>query len=214
MRVRYLAVVVPVALLVGASPGAAQKVKPIWVAPSIGLVAGANFATFTGSDASGAKTHVGLAVGGEATINFSPTLFIQPQLLYSMKGAQQSFADTTVKVKLNYVELPLLLGLRLASVQGQVRPYLVAGPTAAYMASCRVGLSVGSLSSEAACASGSTSSFDFGVTGGAGVEVATGRVTLSLAARYFRGFSSPIKNSNIKNAGFNAAVGAVIPLGR
>ena len=39
-------------------------------------------------------------------------------------------------------------------------------------------------------------------------------MTLSLAARYALGLSEPIKNSNIKNAGFNVSVGAAIPLGR
>jgi hypothetical protein len=89
----------------------------------------------------------------------------------------------------------------------------MAGPTVAYLASCKVNLSRGGVSGEADCASGSTNSFDYGVTGGAGIEIATGRVTLSGAARYFLGLAEPVKNSNIKNAGFNVSVGAAIPLG-
>jgi len=131
-----------------------------------------------------------------------------------MKGAQESFADTTDKVKLTYIEAPLLLGLRLASSRNPVRPYIVVGPTLAYLASCKFNESFGGASGEADCASGSTKSFDAGVTGGAGIEVATGRVTLSVAARYFLGLTEPIQNSNIKNAGFNVSVGAAIPLGR
>lgn len=214
MRVLSVAASVLLASSLAVHAGVAQKVKSSATAPTFGLIAGANFATFNGSDASGVKTLTGLAVGAQATFSFNPTVFLQPQLLYSMKGAQESFADTTLKVKLNYVELPVMLGVHLASAQSHARPYIMAGPTVAYLASCKVNLSFSGASGEADCASGSTNSIDLGVTGGAGIELATGRVTLSLAARYALGLSEPIKNSNIKNAGFNVSVGAAIPLGR
>jgi len=193
--------------------GQAQKVKAIETAPTFGAVVGVNFATFTGSDATGAKTLSGVVFGAQATFSLNPSVFIQPQLLYSMKGAQESSADTTVKVKLNYIELPVLLGVHLASAQSHTRPYIMAGPTVAVLSSCKISVSFGGASGEASCASGSTNSLDLGVTGGAGIEMATGRVTLSLAARYTLGLSKPIKDSNVKNAGFNVSVGAAIPLG-
>jgi hypothetical protein len=214
MRVLSVATGVLLASSLAVNVAAAQKVKSAATEPTFGAVVGVNVATFSGSDASGVKSLAGLAFGAQATFSFSPSVFFQPQVLYSMKGAQETFAgDTTLKVKLNYIEAPLLLGVRLSSAQNRVRPYLVAGPTVAYLASCKVNLSAGGISNEADCASGSTKSFDAGVTGGAGLEIATGRVTLSLAARYFLGLTEPIQSSNIKNRGFNVGVGAAIPLG-
>jgi Ca2+-binding RTX toxin-like protein len=213
MRVRSVAACVILASCLVVQAGVAQKVKSEATQPTFGLVAGANFATFNGSDATGAKTLTGLAFGAQATFSFSPTLFFQPQILYSMKGAQQTDTSGTFKLKLNYIEAPLLLGLRLASARNPVRPYIMVGPTVAYLASCKVNLSAGGVSGEADCASDATNSFDYGVTGGLGIEMATGRVTLSAAARYFLGLAEPVKNSNIKNAGFNVSVGAAIPLG-
>ena len=154
MRVLSVAASVLLASSLAVHAGVAQKVKSSATAPTFGLIAGANFATFNGSDASGVKTLTGLAVGAQATFSFNPTVFLQPQLLYSMKGAQESFADTTLKVKLNYVELPVMLGVHLASAQSHARPYIMAGPTVAYLASCKVNLSFSGASGEADCASG------------------------------------------------------------
>jgi hypothetical protein len=224
MAKRSVAVCVVLASCLGVQLAVAQtKMKAAERALWIGPVANVNFATFTGSDASGAKTRTAFSFGGAATINLSSSFFIQLQGLYSMKGASTTVSTTSgpVKVdfKLNYVEVPLLLGVRLVSDESSIRPYLVAGPTVGYLASCKISGSSGGASAEFNCDDPSlggakTRSIDYGVTGGAGVEVPIGRARLVLGGRYGLGFGQPFEGSNIKNAGFSAGIGLFVSTSR
>jgi hypothetical protein len=76
--------------------------------PRIGIRAGANYAGFGGSDAD----NLDRIWGGHAglTANFPVTtdnfFSIQPELLFSMKGAETK--DDVFKVKVNYLDVPVL----------------------------------------------------------------------------------------------------------
>src|SRR5262245_26962478 len=52
---------------------------------------------------------------------------LQPEVVFSMKGGQQPAGSDQFALKLNYLEVPLLL--RLAVPVGHVAPFLVAGPS-------------------------------------------------------------------------------------
>ncbi|WP_018479878.1 porin family protein [Pontibacter roseus] len=76
--------------------------------PRIGIRAGANYSGFSGSDADNLDRIFG-AHGG-LTANFPMTtdnfFSIQPELLFSMKGAETS--DDVFKIKVNYLDVPVL----------------------------------------------------------------------------------------------------------
>jgi hypothetical protein len=76
--------------------------------PRIGIRAGANYAGFGGSDADNLDRIWGGHAGLTANFPVSTDNFfsIQPELLFSMKGAETS--DDTYKIKVNYLDVPVL----------------------------------------------------------------------------------------------------------
>lgn len=76
--------------------------------PRLGIRAGVNYAGFGGSDADNLDRIWGGHAGLTANFPLSTDNFfsIQPELLYSMKGAETSADD--VKWKINYLDVPVL----------------------------------------------------------------------------------------------------------
>ena len=76
--------------------------------PRLGIRAGVNYAGFGGSDADNLDRKWGGHAGLTANFPLSADNFfsIQPELLYSMKGAETSADD--VKWKINYLDVPVL----------------------------------------------------------------------------------------------------------
>lgn len=94
------------------------------------------------SDNYEAKSKTGFQFGGFATIDLGPSFSIQPEILYSKRGAKiegtatipiPNTGDSTVyypideKVELSYLEIPVLVKYRLP-LKGNLKPSLFAGP--------------------------------------------------------------------------------------
>ncbi len=216
MSLRKIAAAVVVGTCLVASAAVAQKGKlggtPGW---TIGPVAGVNIATFTGTDATDAKSLTGLAAGVAASRELAPSIFIQPEALYSMKGASYSSGGVTAKAKLNYLEVPVLFGYSFAT-GGQTRPFIMAGPTLGALLSCNYEETSAGVTQSASCKDlgVDTRSLDLGITGGAGVEFPVGNMTLQLSGRYTLGLTEPIDGAKLKNSGFNISAGLMFPLRR
>ncbi len=214
MHVRTIAAAVLVASGLLTSAAVAQKGKlgaaPQW---TVGPVVGLNYFTFTGSDATDAKYKAGLAAGLALSHPLSPSLFFQPELLYSMKGASYSSGTSTARFKLDYFEVPLLFGLNIQTT-GQTRPFVMVGPTVGLMVSCNLEETSGGVTQSASCKDlgGSTRSADLGFTGGAGIEFPLSSMKLNLSARYTLGLTEPLVGPNVKNSGFNVSAGLMFPL--
>lgn len=214
MGMRTIAAAVLVASGLITSAGVAQKGKlgatPPW---TVGPVLGLNYFTFTGSDATDSKYLTGLAVGAALSHPLAPSIFLQPELLYSMKGASYSSGGVTDKAKVNYIEVPVLFGYRLAT-SSQMRPFVVAGPTLGFLASCKLEETSGGTTQSASCKDLGleTKSFDLGLTGGAGIDFPVGAMTLNLSARYTLGLTETLQNVHVKNSGFNISAALMFPL--
>ncbi|MEN6561432.1 MAG: porin family protein [Acidobacteriota bacterium] len=90
-----------------------------------GLKGGANVANVNGnfSDAlADWKSTVGFCGGIFLELNFGRVLTIQPEILYTMKGADTGEG----KLKFDYIEIPVLLKVRIP--MGSVHPFVFAGP--------------------------------------------------------------------------------------
>ena len=90
-----------------------------------GLKGGANIANVNGNwnDALGDwKSTVGFCGGIFLELNFGRILTIQPEVLYTMKGADTGEG----KLKFDYLEIPVLLKLRIPT--GSIHPFVFAGP--------------------------------------------------------------------------------------
>lgn len=80
-----------------------------------GAKLGLNISNFSG-DVTDSKSLIGVQLGGFAEIGISDKFAIQPELLFSMQGAQSEYSETDLgdtyseesKTKLNYLNVPVL----------------------------------------------------------------------------------------------------------
>ena len=101
-----------------------------------GPFAGLNFANFGGSSASNAgfTSRTGFAAGLEVQRDMPSSLFFRIGALYSQRGANNSNGNA----KLNYIEIPLLLGYNFKMQGSRAQPYVMAGGNFGIKASCSV----------------------------------------------------------------------------
>jgi hypothetical protein len=91
----------------------------------LGIKGGANIANVNGDfteTIADWKSSVGFCAGIFIELNFGRILTIQPEVLYTMKGADAG----TGKLKFDYIEIPILLKIRIPT--GSVHPFIFAGP--------------------------------------------------------------------------------------
>ncbi|WP_405410207.1 porin family protein [Maribacter sp. Asnod1-A12] len=159
------------------------KAQSIYIGPKVGL----NLANFTGNVNSSLRGLAALHVGGVAEIEIVDMFSIQPELLYSVKGA---ILDDTKLVN-SYLSLP---------VMGKFYPidmlYIEAGPQIGFLISANEKSNANNIKT-----TDSYKTVDLGLGFGAGVNLRD--IGLSLGLRYNAGLSNIfIDNSRIKNGVF------------
>jgi hypothetical protein len=124
-----LAIVAFAAVLVSPRPAAADV--------RFGIKGGANVANVNGdfgTNVSNWKSRVGFCGGIFIELNFGRLLTIQPEALYTMKGAQATVEEGalsgTGKLRFDYIEIPILLKVRIPT--GSVHPFVFAGPAVGF----------------------------------------------------------------------------------
>lgn len=197
---------------------------------TIGLIGGLSSATLSiEDDGEDDDTERRNAFAGGAYLIFrvTPQLGLRAEALYAMKGtrargADEDGDDENVTVKLDYLEVPLLLQLS-PTVAGGVRPRVYAGPAFAFRARCRFDIegTEGSLSTDCDALDGAREnifkSFDLG--GMIGGELAFGGATgpgLAVGVRYTHGFTniSDVGDATIRNRALGVYGSIEFPLGR
>lgn len=163
-------------------------------APSFGIKGGLNMAEFGGSRIVDSHSRAGFTVGAFVAIPISAAVVIQPEFVFSRKGAQSAAYDYDAfpqdgdappvgvylaeKTSHDYLEVPVLLKLSPSPAGEFVRPIFFAGPS--------VGFLLGTTEVYDTDYSKYLNSTDFSIILGGGVEL--GR--LSLDARYNLGLST------------------------
>jgi len=170
--------------------------------PTFGVIAGATFSKFGGTDRDiFTKTHVALAGGGFVTFGLGPNFAIQPEALYAQKGGKAEESGTSVKVKVSYAEIPVLLKVRMpVKSGGLVSPHVYVGPAIGFKIDCTLKGSDGTTTISGSCDDNDTKlkSTDFSVVFGAGLDV--GRAVIDV--RYDLGLSKisdETTNNDVKN---------------
>ena len=100
-----------------------------------GIKIGVNSARLSGDDVEdwvgeGIQSRMGFCVGGFITFNITEVFAIQPEVLYTMKGAKYTEADFKIVAQLTYLELPVLAKFSIPT-QGNIKPIIFAGPAVA-----------------------------------------------------------------------------------
>jgi opacity protein-like surface antigen len=154
-----------------------------------GVKAGLNFSSLT--NAEGAKSQVGLNLGGFAKIGLSDKFAIQPELLFSTQGAKFDGGS----LNYNYINIPVMAKYNVAD-----KFSLELGPQIGFLMSAKAKASGDSVDVKSALKSS-----DFGINFGAGYEVSD---NISIGVRYCMGLSqtqkelyageTAVKNTNIQ----------------
>ncbi len=152
----------------------AQAVHP---KPTLGILAGIDLATLGGSNVSNAGSRTGVSIGGFATFHVTNQFGIEPELLFTQRGAHESSDGDDITLKLDYIDIPVLARFDVPMTNSTLRPFFLAGPTFSFQVSCDAEESGegGSISSSCDNLNNQTGggfskkSFDTGATLGAGI---------------------------------------------
>jgi hypothetical protein len=145
------------------------------------------------SDSELGDSRTGLAIGGYVGIPLKATPFsIQPEALFTMKGDQEEADGVTGKMKLDYIEIPVLAKASFMP-QAPAKPSLFLGPAVAYNLSAKTAVEGGLLEGEYDMKD-ETKSFDFGLVFGGGLDIPMGNGARSLGidVRYTYGLTNTI----------------------
>jgi hypothetical protein len=171
-----------------------------------GIRAGLNLASVNGDDASfdnvSPENRVAFSGGLFAGIRVTPNFLIQPEVLYTEKGARYEAAGEEAEIRLDYVEVPVLLKGRFGS--GGVKPIAFVGPAVAFKVSGKAEFQGEEEDIE------DVKSVDIGIVFGAGLDLAVGSGAFTIDARYTLGlttFADSPDPDDVKNGVWTFSLG-------
>ena len=164
---------------------------------SLGLKAGASYASFVGAQAGSVTGLFGFQAGAFANIGLSRMVAIQPEVLYSQKGAKAKDVVGDYSTRLQYIDVPVALHVNADGL------FFEAGPQVGFLLAADN--RAGAVSTDVKSV---TNSVDFGYLAGLGYQRKTGP---GIGLRYNGGFSNVPKavtsgnttvQGNIRNSVF------------
>lgn len=177
---------------------------------SFGPIVGANFSELHNLANSSTKT--GVKLGAFVNYSTEKSFGLGLQVYYNQLGA--NIGNNTDKLKLSYIEVPLLATYYLGSSvkKGAFRPKVFIGPHVDFLLDA-----VDSKGTSLSTGGTTINSIDYGVTVGAGLNYAIAKQTwLNFDVRYAAGLADVYKSptlSTIKNNNISINVGVSFPLG-
>ncbi len=171
-----------------------------------GAKGGLNFANFTGADAE-FETRTGFVIGGFAKFDIPDSPFaIQPEAMYSQKGA----VDSGNEIRIDYIEIPVLLKYSFAP-GSTAQPNLFAGPYAGIRLIAEREGGAGGLFGGSSNLENQTESIDYGGVFGAGIDIEVGTSIFTFDVRYGFGFRNVFREESGRNGVLSVTVGISLP---
>ena len=188
-----------VASLLATSHAAAQA--PLAPAPTtrFGVMAGVNVADVT--DLADSDSRTGFVGGIYLTLPLGSTTSFQPELLFAQRGATaradlDADLPSEIDVKLNYVEVPLLLRVDIPVQSRGIRPHLFAGPSLAFNTACSFEGGGESADCDQELGLFESNTFELGAMIGGGIAFPVmGTRRLGVGVRYTFGLTEVFKNT-------------------
>jgi hypothetical protein len=213
--VRFFFVLVPMILLMlpGLRAQEQQTSMENTLRPKLGIKGGLNLTNLYVDNVSDEHMKAGFNAGLFAKLPVTQGFSIQPELLYSLKGAKDRYdnfiqGSGEYRFNLGYIELPVLTVVNLAKNFN-----IHAGGYAAYLVSANVKdvHDDGTIAGATELDANNFNRWDFGLAGGIGFDIEN----FTLGARYNYGLSNIGKSGslsgdltkNSKNAGVSIYVG-------
>lgn len=183
--------------------------------PKLGVKGGINLSNMFVDEISDENMKVGINLGVFAKLPLTRGFSIQPELLYSSKGAKETYnnfleGEGEYRFNLNYVELPVLAVVNLGKNFN-----IHAGPYIAYLASVNIKdmNDDGTIDEIAELDAENFNRFDYGLSGGLGVDISN----FSIGARYNYGLREIGKSGSLSGEltrdSRNSAISLYIGLG-
>ena len=161
------------------------------VTTEFGVKGGFNMSNLYQSEADDNNVIYGFNAGVYATLPISDFIAIQPEILYTTKGAEldynNAFAEGNAKFKLNYIEVPLLVRVNITKNFN-----VHAGGYASYLVSSKV-TGDGDINFDEAVDTDDLNKFDAGIAAGVGVDFNP----ISVGLRYNYGLTTVGKERTI-----------------
>lgn len=187
-------IILSLALLAGIT-GAANAQSGV----KYGVKGGYNLATFSGSNSGGSKYKSGFSAGGFLNFGVADIVSIQPEVLYSQKGASiDNYPNNsnTFKTTLGYIDVPIMV--RVSTGDEGKGLFFELGPQGSYLISNRDFTQTGNTTTQS---NDNTSTDDLnkvliGYAAGIGYQITSG---LSLGLRYTGDVSQVYKDGVSKN---------------
>jgi hypothetical protein len=199
MTTLWQALIGHAALVAAASAASAQGME-------IGVKGGLSLAEFSGGDNafdSAQGSRKGLVAGAFLAFPLGGPLSLQPEALFAQKGTAYDFPDLDTTLKLDYVEVPLLLKARFGVF---VRPYVFAGPYVGFRLSAKAHSDAGDDGEEDVDFEDRSKGTDYGFVAGAGLEIGVFLVE-GRYARGYAGIAADDIDDDVDNAVWSVLVG-------
>lgn len=177
---------------------------------AVGPKAGLSVSTFRG-DVESADARVGWLGGLLINAQITPSITIQPELLFTQRGGEYRNNDRFTDIEINYFEVPVLVKLRLP-IDDVVFPNIVVGPNFSYRTNLRYSSTDTGDGTAISVSESDIRKSDVGALIGAGIDLQTRESGLffTLDGRYMFGFNDINTGDNtfeVQNAGWTFAVG-------
>lgn len=149
---------------------------------TFGLKAGLNVATLTGDNTDDLDPRLGFAGGAFVEIPVTPSFSVQPEVLYTQKGARETDGTTDATIALDYLEVPVLFKYTVPVTRSGLLLGGYVGPALAFKLNENVEADFGgtTVSEDTDFAKSTDVGVAFGATVGAGPFAVDGRYTLGL----------------------------------
>jgi hypothetical protein len=183
MNPKFLRMTATAALVIAAitAPASAQV--------GLGLTGGVSVSNLDGDDITDADNYTGFSGGAYVNLGLGSALSLEPQLLYTRKGAGSSDGDLTQ----DFLQIPALLKYSFGAPGTGVRLFVFAGPVFSYAWSCEIDTGDG-VDCEDFPDVGSENSTIWSGTAGAGLQFGK----LGLDVRYETGLSDTFEDIDAK----------------
>ena len=153
---------------------------------SLGLKAGASYATLEGPQSGNPGGRFGFQAGGFANIGLTDLFAFQPEILYSQKGAKFTNLVANVGPRFNYLDVPLVFHVNVDGL------FFEAGPQVGFLLSAKQ-----YDGNTATDIKPTTNAVDFGYVAGLGYQRKRG---LGIGLRYNGGLANTPKEQTSGNA--------------
>ena len=171
-------------------------------------VAGISVSSAPSSEDYSSKLGFGLGAVVDRLLTDQIILHLEP--MYLQKGGTIKTSSFTLKFKVNYIELPIMIKYAFF-INSVVVPYAMAGPSIGLLTSAKYEDDEGSTQDE----KDNTNGFDFGLGLGGGVSYPHGNMTFFAETRYVFGLTninSVSDESTVKNRGLLVFFGVTFPV--